>query len=336
MQKIVIYSIIIVFLFFTKNLIAQDSTTVKETKKQKRENARLAKFRSKVNSDSVYFIPYSDISSLNKVGKKRNYHFNSKSPSHYLAFLISPTEWSIPVGSFGKMDYNETEKIPGFAMNGKNKKLEAAYYFYKGIGLQVSYGTQTHNYNNKKYTSALGISNPKFSQFNYYISDENPIMIEYNNPVKNWENNYLMVGPIYSIKVGRRLTLDVKASLGSSKITKPSTFGYFAYYTPRKFFTDFVPGQTYIMSTSATAKGIGYGFGSSVRFNVINNLALMMGVDFLQSTSKMSYYNYKATYEALDLIYINPINEKIQVTKNYSFNTVNITIGLALQLNRKK
>ena len=335
MQKIVIYSIIIVFLFFTKSLIAQDSTAVKETKKQKREKARLEKFQSKVNSDSVYFIPYSDNSSIKKVGEKKELYFNNKLPSSYISFLISPNGGSIPVGSFGKMNFDDSKKEPGFAERGSNQKIEAAYYFYKRFGLHASYGRQTHFYSYRNFNSeyeginvGLSYSLPRSSDA-YLIYAQ-----ELDKKRYTWKTSYLMIGPIYSFKLGKILTIDLKASFGKVTIAKPSLFlEHYIFYSGHTF-AGYL-GSVDVMYTSSLSKGIGYSFGTNIRCNLHKRFSLMVSADFLQSNCNISYLYYKTISESSDIGVINNNQKKEVINRNYNFATFNISFGAAFQLIRK-
>lgn len=358
MKKYIIYIIIIVTTYYCHhNTFAQNSSDSDVIKINKRVNAPLTKRQTRLVDDSTN-------TSLNKKSEVplKYKFFNGKLPSSYIAFLISPKGASIPIGSFGAMNFDDPNLEPGFALNGKNYKIDVVYYLYKRLGLNLSFGQQTHQFSridfNETYGNYDNINVSELELFNdlelinnlviYYPFPGSEFLDNYDSQYSkyniylqekkknrtNWKTIYFMIGPVYSLNFGKRLTIDLKASIGTVKITKPSFFYNSYNFVPDRISTGYINiGQ--IMYSSSSSNGFGYGFGTTIRYDIIKNLALMVGADFLQINSNMKYNYYKTTYEEFDISGKIITQKELEIKRNYNFATINVNLGLAIQLNRK-
>lgn len=157
---------------------------------------------------NTYTIPYSKLASIQMKGEKKPIYFNHKLPRAFIGISVGGV---LPLGDFSKVDYEKTKTEPGFAEQGNTIAIEAGFYIFKRLGLNIYAGRTNTPYNFDAYSDLFNGSNS--SQTKY---------VAQGNGDEKWKFNYSLIGPMYSVKLSKRITWDIMARVGFQEIIKPS------------------------------------------------------------------------------------------------------------------
>jgi hypothetical protein len=260
---------------------------------------------------NTYTIPYKELSSIQKRGEKKATLFNHHLPRAFIALSFGP---SFALGNLKSTSFANKNGTPGFAQNvGPNGKLDITIYLYKRLGITLSGGGGGYGLNGS-YASAYGNSLTNL------------------NSNSNWQFFHAMVGPIYSVKLAKRITWDFKAKVGIVATKTP--YINLQYYNPGNQ-TD--PNNYSSVQYYATwASQLSYSFGTSFRIALSRRIAFYLAVDYINTKPQI---NGQTTIN-------NPVNASNnwnnagstsgQYSNNYKFSFLNTSAGFAYQMKRKR
>ncbi len=345
MKKYFFLILILVSTSASMNVFAQDIITTKSGEEIKAKLLKLTRKTAtyKTYDDpefSTYTLPYKELASIKKEGQKKAILFNHHLPRGYISFGILGPGSSVPLGSMAKADFNSSTVEPGFAKSGFNLKFEVAFYIIKRLGLTIMFGYRDNPFQYDKYASAFnnensnnnGINNGSFgansqsgnNDFKGYYFDNGNIS---NEDLNNWNFKNLLIGPIYSIKLGRRLTWDFKARAGVVETNKPNVV---LTYTPA------IGNTIYYDYTRSKKTEFGYNYGTAIRFSLSKRFAIFGSVDYIHTSPTINFTERTATYTNNTSNNNGPVTNSVNVSAKYNLSTLNTVIGFAYQFKRKR
>lgn len=185
----------------------------------------------------------------------------------YLTFLGGE---SIPLGKFRSTNYDDNSA--GFAKTGVIFGLDGVDYFYKHLGLGVTFTFQDQGELNGN--DAITLANGYNKSF---VKDITTV-----TAVDRYNSLNLMAGPQYSF-VYRKFTLDLRAEAGLIKsVSTPSVAVSFDYSTN----TDLT-----ITQLSSSALSFAYGGSMGLRWSFSDNWDLGLKGNFVTSSGPKIEYN---------------------------------------------
>jgi opacity protein-like surface antigen len=212
---------------------------------------------------------------------------------------------SIPVGDFGS--YNIKNNGAGFANNGFNAGISFAHVFWKNMGVAAMYRFQNNTINN------TGLTNQKTaSQF----PDS-----AWSTVTTPWKVNILMAGYYYSYPLGRakKIYFDVKLMLGgvrtySSGYTLTATLG---------------PNLLSVAQPVSVANSFGYCVGFGFKYNITDDVYLLLHADYLQSKPDFKNVSIVSTVSGT----IIGLNGGV-TTQNFEqkISTYNLSLGIGVKI----
>lgn len=316
MKKYFLLIFLLVSVYINNNSFCQD---VIKTKTGDEINAKILglnrrKVTYKRYSDpelNTYTIPYKELSSIQKQGAPKEIIFNYRLPRSFIALSFGP---SFALGNLKSSSISNKNEVSGFAKSPNiNGKLDIAIYLYKRLGITFGGGGYFY-YLNDSYANAYGNSLTNL------------------NSNSNWQFFYLMAGPIYSVKLAKRITWDFKAKIGTVRTKSP--YINLQYNNPGN---DLDPNNNYSIQYFATwASQLSYSFGTSFRIALSRRIAFYIAAD---------YINTKPQINGTTTIHY-PVNANngyqyagVGVggyTTNYKFSSLNASAGFVIQFNRKR
>ncbi len=209
---------------------------------------------------------------------------------------------SLPQGGYGETGDLATS---GYAKSGGTIKFDGAYFptSYLGIGGSFSFGS---NY---------GMSDSLMQDMIDYVEKNSSIIdipeeaaIFYSNGF--WNNISILIGPHFSARATQRLYFDIRV-LGGISILRP----------PDQEINISWDGNEIHTVVNNSKVSFGFTAGGGLRYKLNENLALKLGVDFVQAKAKFDY-----TFELFEGIVTEPIPP---LPAEFFVRTVDVMIGLA-------
>jgi opacity protein-like surface antigen len=209
---------------------------------------------------------------------------------------------SIPQGGYGETGDLATS---GYAKSGGTIKFDGAYFptSYLGIGGSFSFGS---NY---------AMSDSLMQDMIDYVEKNSSIIdipedaeILYSNGF--WNNISILIGPHFSVRASQRLYFDLRV-LGGLSILRP----------PDQEINISWDGNEIHTVVNNSKVSFGFTAGGGLRYKLNENLALKLGVDFVQAKAKFDY-----TFELFEGITTEPIPP---LPAEFFVRTVDVLIGLA-------
>ena len=252
---------------------------------------------------NTYTIPYKELSSIQKRGEKKATLFNHHLPRAFIALSFGP---SFALGNLKSTSFANKNGTPGFAQSaGPNGKLDIAIYLYKRLGITFGGGAYSYQLNGS-YPNAYGNSLTNTSSNS------------------NWLFFNFMAGPIYSVKIAKRITWDFKAKVGIVTTNSPDI--YLQYNNPGNP-TD-PNNNSSVHYTSAWASQLSYSFGTNFRIALSRRIAFYLAVDYINTKPQI---NGQVIINSS-----NGANSSGRYTNNYKFSSLNTSAGFAYQMKRKR
>jgi hypothetical protein len=342
MKKHFFPTLIIFFcLYLTSN--AQD---VIKTNKGEAFKTRLLKLTRKKATYKIYDDPefnthtlrYKELGSIQKEGQ-REVLFNHKLPRAFICYSMGIPDFARALGSFGSTSFTGKAE-PGFATHNKgfNAKFDIGFYIYRKLGLSIGLGYTSYSFNYAGYADALnggnfGNNNPNL----FSVQSQEPGQYNYNNghiPTNDdtWTFFQAFIGPIYSIKLAKRITWDFKARGGIVNTNKPNVVIEYPYVQGGSN-----NGSTYSEFERASVTSFGYNLGTSMRFALSRRLAFYIAADYVHTAPSITYQtqdftsSYNNSTNSVDLTYTSSGTNRTL----YKISSLNLSAGFALQFNRK-
>ena len=351
MKKYFLLILIIVSTCASIEVSAQDIITTKTGEEIKARLLKLTRKQAtyKTYDDpefSTYTLPYKELASIKKEGQRKAVLFNHHLPRGYICYSMAPPGSFIPLGSFGSSSFSSKHE-PGFVQHGKgfNAKFDIAFYIYKKLGISIGLGYSNTPFDYNAYANALnGGNNVNNSQGGYFYANaltpneyldgqyvRNPSNSFNNHNYKvrtrydNWVFVQALMGPIYSVKLGRRITWDFKARGGVIQINKPNIA---VTYQPPSGSNTYYPTYEYHQTQKTN---FGYNFGTSLRLALSRRLALYGSADYVHTDPQISFD--VTTEQYLN----NTVNTSAPqtTTVQYKLSSLNLSMGIAYQFKRK-
>jgi opacity protein-like surface antigen len=209
---------------------------------------------------------------------------------------------SIPQGGYGETGDLATS---GYAKSGGSIKFDGAYFptSYLGIGGSFSFGS------NYAMSDSLMQDMIDYVEANSSIIDiPEEAAIFYSNGF--WNNISILIGPHFSVRATQRLYFDIRV-LGGISILRP----------PDQEINISWDGNEIHTVVNNSKVSFGFTAGGGLRYKLNENLALKLGVDFVQAKAKFDY-----TFELFEGITTEPIPP---LPAEFFVRTVDVLIGLA-------
>ena len=209
---------------------------------------------------------------------------------------------SLPQGGYGETGDLATS---GYAKSGGTIKFDGAYFptSYLGIGGSFSFGS---NY---------ALSDSLLQDMIDYVEKNSSIIdipedaaIFYSNGF--WNNISILIGPHFSARATQRLYFDIRV-LGGLSILRP----------PDQEINISWDGNEIHTVVNNSKVSFGFTAGGGLRYKLNENLALKLGVDFVQAKAKFDY-----TFELFEGLVTEPIPP---LPTEFFVRTVDVMIGLA-------
>lgn len=266
---------------------------------------------------STFTIPYKEIASIQKEGEKKPVYFNHKLPRAFIGGSFGP---SLPIGAFGITNYNNSKKEPGFAEIGYAIKLEAGFYLKKNLGLVISVGSQTNNFKYDKYAQ---IFNPTGSQELRIISPGGNEGGKSTGDSK-WQLTHIMIGPLYSKKITKRLTLDLNAKIGLISTTRPKIYMYYMNNSSPSLSVN-------VFLNDVNKQDLSYSLGANIRYAITKRIAFYLGVNYFHTSPTIN--NEVETTVASSST--NSTRTITNYSTKFNLSSLNPTTGLVFMFKRK-
>ena len=313
-------------LFFTSVMLANTAINAQDvikTQTGEEIKARLLKLTRKGATYqtfgdpefSTYTLPYEELSAIQKEGDKKPVYFNHNLPRAFLGLSGGP---SIPLGSLALSDFKNTKAQPGFAKFGYSMQFNAGFYIVKKIGICISVGTYVNDFRFDKYAQTINPSGDP----TIFVTSSNGTSTGKKNGDSQWRFNHFLIGPMYSFKLSKRATIDLKAKAGVISTSRPSIFIQYNQTTGST--TDF----TDIIYRGRSKTDFAYSFGTSLRYALSKRIAFYIAVDYLHN---------KQDLETDVEIRVNNSSGTSTNTAstNYKFSSLNASAGFVFQFKRK-
>jgi hypothetical protein len=355
MKKYFLLILIIVATCASIEVSAQDIITTKTGEEIKARLLKLTRKQAtyKTYDDpefSTYTLPYKELASIKKEGQRKAVLFNHHLPRGYICYSMAPPGSAIPLGSFGSSSFSSKHE-PGFVDHNKgfNAKFDIAFYIYKKLGLSIGLGYSNTPFDYSAYAYALNggnsVNNTQGGNFNVNALTTNEYNdgqyvrnsgnnsgngTNYNYKVRtrydNWVFVQALMGPIYSVKLGRRITWDFKARGGVIQINRPNIA--VTYQPPSGSNT---PYTTYEYHQTQKTN-FGYNFGTSLRLALSKRLALYGSADYVHTEPQISFD--VTSEQSLNNSTVNTSGPQTS-TVQYKISSLNLSLGFAYQFKRK-
>jgi len=192
----------------------------------------------------------------------------SQTDNWYFSFSMAG---SVPLGSFSQTNVNNSSS--GFAQKGFSLLLDATYPLTSKWGLKGLVLINTNTLDNTKLENMLINRAP--------VLPENPAIPKYYSATSNpWMSNALLVGPVYTITLGRAY-LDFQVQGGVNVTYLPQQ--KLQYNNPSNiwFYLD--------QNSNSTDVSWGVLAGTAFRFPVTPRLNLKVGLDYFRSSAHLKY-----------------------------------------------
>jgi hypothetical protein len=329
---------LILLLFFSVltcvNSYAQDSivTSDGQTIRAKILKINWKDVQYKVYEDpefSTYTLQEKEIKKI-KTEKGKKYLFNHNLPRAYFGFAF---DFFKPVGSFARTNFDKNE--PGFAQAGLGASLQGGFYIFKRLGLQAKFGVANNQLNINGYKK-------------YYADNSDPyeqIFVNYDNynqrqSKDGWNFGYFTIGPMYSFKPAKWLTVDLRGQFGIMNVRRPEvrieavddTLPSGATPTATNPTSLYTYKYSIQAEKSDTKTMNTYGGGITFRISPIRRLAFIVAADYMHAGGTIHFkeslysFTYNGTYTA-------PITR--DVNRTYNIDQIRFSLGIAYQFKRK-
>jgi len=262
---------------------------------------------------NTFNIPYNKLASVKYQDEKKPIYCNHKLARAFIGLTFGPM---IPLGSFAAIDYESTDKEPGFAQrDGLTFDLDAGFYLYRNIGLSIGIGRHTARYDTENYASIFnGTDKNTLGGFYRAYSPDN--IVGTNN---RWIFTSGLIGPMYSIKFKNWLTWDLLGRVGVISTTSPEiVLEYDPYFSQKTFYTKRRSERT----------NFGYQFGTNFRVMFTKRLSFVASANYLHTSPDMNI-EYNITTEP------DPEGDNYSIDTKYNISFVTINLGFAFQFKRK-
>ncbi len=201
----------------------------------------------------------------------------SQTDNWYFSFSMAG---SVPLGSFSQTNVNNASS--GFAQKGFSLLLDATYPLTSKWGLKGLVLINTNTLDNTKLENMLINRTP--------VLPENPAIPKYYSSTTNpWMSNALLVGPVYTIILGRAY-LDIQLQGGVNVTYLPQQ--KLQYNNPSNlwFYLD--------QNSNSTDVSWGVLAGSAFRFPVSTRLNLKVGLNYFRSAANLKYEQVQVAEQA--------------------------------------
>lgn len=201
-----------------------------------------------------------------------------------------------PSGNFAKGDYADEKS--GFTKTGEHYNINVVKYFKGGFGIGVLGGYSQYQYNGSQ----------SLSDGYKEDSGTDSTTLYHKSHTRSFS---FLIGPYYSIAVGDKAALNLRAMGG---YVQSHLAGF------QVFFEDYLDNP--VTQKEASAGAFGYQLGAGISYNVTQKIALQINADFFNSKPKfdISYENFVVN------------SGRRLTTYNEDFQGVNATIGIAFNL----
>lgn len=168
------------------------------------------------------------------------------------------------LGDFGS--FNTQNPGAGYAIEGKTRgSLELGVYLIKNLGLGCVFGA----FNTQIDTNAIKDGYQSFDKVSFRLYEP------------RWRAQYMMVGPLYSFKLGKRFAIDTRFLVGPFMARKPAygiriTSNTYAY----DYDYDYGPGR---------GTTLGFLSGAAIRWHFSKKLGLRLGIDYIHARPRINY-----------------------------------------------
>ncbi len=278
---------------------------------------------------STYTIPYKELASIQMQGAKKPILFNHRLPRGYISISGNGPGSSIPLGDLQSTSYSNSGHEPGFAKNNNgNIKLEVGTYIFRRLGFSFCLGYFANKFDYQKFGEVYGGAN------NYSnVSASTP---QNNNPGStntstnnskgkkksdSWSFTHFLVGPMYSVKIGKRFTWDFKVRAGIIDVRKPGI--NLSFRTHQGTNTTY---HNYSFEQDGHSKTLGYNLGTTFRFSMTKRFSLAVSLDYMHVDPVINIRtngiagNQNSGYDKI----------------HYNFSSITQCIGLVYQFKRKR
>ncbi len=241
------------------------------------------------------------------------------------AFIGLNFDVSQPIGSFARTDFEGKE--PGFALIGLGGNIQAGFYFTKRLGMHIRLGGGSNMLDVEAYK-------------NYYADKSDPNEVLYVNydqsrneqNYESWSHQYAALGPLYSFKLAKWLTVDTRLQFGAMNVTKPSLRIY-AVDTSSTSATGGVIPKYSIDSERRGGKTFPtYGGGLSFRISPGRRIAFVLSADYMHAGGTI---NFQESIYIPDFTQPYTGNTYLDIDRVYNIDQIKLSVGIAYQFKRK-
>lgn len=271
---------------------------------------------------STYTLPYKELSSIKKEGEKKPILFNHRLARAYLGLSIAPPGLARPMGSFAGTDYEEKGE-PGFAGEGSAFKLDFGVYLWKNLGLAISTGYSWYKFGYEEYRDLYDVTGPGIYQFMVDQGYSNGRLKD-----TRWTFKQIMLGPVYSIKIGKRITQDIKAQVGFIETWKPDLHIFLNTYNGT--FSE----RSEFYYSAAEKTELSYNLGTSTRVALSRRLAWYLAANFTHTSPQMDIEISQSTTTTTTTVSYSSSRSNTKI--RYDISTLNLSMGFVFQFKRKK
>jgi hypothetical protein len=195
-------------------------------------------------------------------------------PRPYIGLSLGPFS---PVGKFGSTDPNNNNGTSGYAEGGGSLNLNAGFYFSRHVGIPIEFQSSRSNYDIESFNEQL----------------ESGLSTGFVNAIADPYNfTSLKSGLMYSTCFGKRLTLDLKATVGILTLLERENLAEYG-----NLFTN-----TISLTKSTVFKtgfGVSTGGGISLRYSVGKRFAFGLFLDGINANPKILYDRFVEDESAL-------------------------------------
>lgn len=306
--------------------VAQDSIVTSDGKSIKAKVLKINKkdVQYKVYDDpefSTYTLLEKEISTITTESGKK-YVFNHKLPRAFISINFDAYQ---PVGNFGRTDFNEGE--PGFAIVGLGGHLRAGFYFAKRLGMHLCAGASGNRVDYEAYKEVY--KDPSNPNETIYINYD--VMTKTQN-VQNWGFGYVGLGPLYSYKLAKWLTLDTRLQIGITNVNKPS-LNLVSYDSTSVNFDPATSMPNYVIYGRPNNGQIfpSYGGGFSFRISPGRRIGFVIAADYMHTGGNIKFKEYLGDGTSGNLTE----EDYVTVNRTYNIDQIKLSVGIAYQFKRK-
>ncbi|NVO18385.1 MAG: outer membrane beta-barrel protein [Bacteroidetes bacterium] len=177
--------------------------------------------------------------------------------------------YSLPMGQFASHEY----KYGSYALLGQTFKAEAGWYFYKNIGISLSF---TRGY----FPMAAG----------YYLEDlqadtTDPSVTTIYLKSDPYEVSHYMGSLLYRLPLTQRMSIVLKGSGGICWAK-----------TPYQFYTgQYLIGTLFHIVTPAQSRKLSFGMGATYQFKLFDHVDLLLETEYTYAVSKFTFWTNGGT-----------------------------------------